>query len=117
MAYERPSFKERYDNFIGGEWVAPVDGVYFDDVSPVDNKLIAQVAKSNSKDVDLAMEAAGKAFETWGKTSATERSTVLNKIADAIEANLEKLAIVESLDNGKAVRETLNAFQPCRGDR
>ena len=112
MAYERPSFKERYDNFIGGEWVAPVDGVYFDDVSPVDNKLIAQVAKSNSKDVDLAMEAAGKAFETWGKTSATERSTVLNKIADAIEANLEKLAIVESLDNGKAVRETLNADIP-----
>ena len=80
MAYERPQFKEYYDNFIGGEWIAPIDGKYFENFSPIDNKIIAKVAQSNTKDVDLAVKAGYKAFETWGKTSATERSVVLNKL-------------------------------------
>ncbi len=116
MAYERPEFQEKYDNFIGGEWVPPVDGKYFENVSPVDNKTIAKVAQSNRKDIDLAVQAGWKAFESWGKTSAAERSAVLNKIADIMEANLEKLAVVESWDNGKPIRETLNADIPLAID-
>ncbi len=116
MAYERPEFLEKYDNFIGGEWVAPVDGKYFENVSPVDNEPIAKVAQSNRKDIDLAVEAGWKAFESWGKTSAAERNAVLNKIADIMEANLEKLAVVESWDNGKPIRETLNADIPLAID-
>ena len=116
MAYTRPEFKEKYDNFIGGEWVAPVDGKYFENFSPIDNKLIAKVAKSNRKDIDLAVKAAWKAFKSWGKTSAAERSDVLNKIADRLEENLEKLAVVESWDNGKPIRETLNADIPLAID-
>ncbi len=116
MAYERPEFQEKYDNFIGGEWVPPVDGKYFENVSPVDNKAIAKVAQSNRKDIDLAVQAGWKAFESWGKTSAAERSAVLNKIADIMEENLEKLAVVESWDNGKPIRETLNADIPLAID-
>ena len=116
MAYERPEFQERYDNFIGGAWVPPVDGKYFENVSPVDNRPIAKVAQSNRKDIDLAVQAGWKAFESWGKTSAAERSAVLNKIADIMEANLEKLAVVESWDNGKPIRETLNADIPLAID-
>jgi aldehyde dehydrogenase len=116
MAYERPEFHEKYDNFIGGEWVAPVDGKYFENFSPVDNKLIAKVAQSNRKDIDLAVDAGWKAFESWGKTSAAERSAVLNKVADIMEANLEKLAVAESWDNGKPIRETLNADIPLAID-
>ncbi len=116
MAYERPEFQEKYDNFIGGEWVPPTDGKYFENVSPVDNKTIAKVAQSNRKDIDLAVQAGWKAFESWGKTSAAERSAVLNKIADIMEANLEKLAVVESWDNGKPIRETLNADIPLAID-
>jgi len=116
MGYERPNFKEKYDNFIGGEWVAPVDGKYFENFSPIDNKLIAKVAQSNTKDIDVAVEAGYKAFETWGKTSATERSVVLNKIADKIEENLELLATAETWDNGKPIRETINADLPLTID-
>jgi len=116
MAYGRPDFKESYDNFIGGEWVAPVDGRYFENFSPIDDKLIAKVAQSNTKDIDLAVEAGYKAFETWGKTSATQRSVVLNKIADKIEENLELLATAETWDNGKAIRETINADLPLTID-
>jgi aldehyde dehydrogenase len=116
MAYERPEFQEKYDNFIGGEWVAPADGKYFENFSPVDNKLIAKVAQSNRKDIDLAVDAGWKAFESWGKTSAAERSAVLNKVADIMEANLEKLAVAESWDNGKPIRETLNADIPLAID-
>ncbi len=116
MAYERPNFKSTYENFIGGEWVAPVDGKYFEDFSPIDDKLIAKVAQSNTKDIDVAVAAGYKAFETWGKTSATERSVVLNKIADKIEENLELLATAETWDNGKAIRETINADLPLTID-
>ena len=116
MAYSKPQFLEKYDNFIGGEWVAPIDGKYFENVSPIDNKLIAKVAQSNRKDIDLAVAAGWAGFESWGKTSIAARSAILNKIADVMEANLEALAIAESWDNGKAVRETINADLPLAID-
>ena len=99
MAYQKPQFKNRYENYIGGEWVAPVDGEYFDDVSPVDGSLVTRVPKSNRKDIDLAVKAAWKAAGAWGKTSVTERSNLLFKIADRIEENLEQLALVETWGN------------------
>lgn len=113
---ERPSFKEHYDNYIGGKFVAPVQGKYFDNISPVDGKVYTKAAHSTKEDLDLAIDAAAKAFETWSKTSATERSIILNKIADRIEENLEYIAAVETIDNGKAVRETLNADIPLAID-
>jgi aldehyde dehydrogenase len=116
MSYQKPEFKAQYENYIGGEWVAPVDGEYFDDTSPIDGGLIARVPKSNSKDIDLAVEAAGKAADAWGKTSATERSNIMFKIAERIEENLERLALVESWDNGKAIRETMAADIPLAID-
>ena len=116
MSYQKPEFKAQYENYIGGEWVAPVDGDYFDDTSPIDGGLIARVPKSNSKDIDLAVEAAGKAADAWGKTSATERSNIMFKIAQRIEDNLESLALVECWDNGKAIRETMAADIPLAVD-
>ena len=116
MSFQKPEFKQKYDNFIGGEWVAPVDGEYFDDTSPVDGSHIAQIPKSNSKDIDLAVKAAGLAADSWGKTSATERSNIMFKIAERIEDNLEKLALVECWDNGKAIRETMAADIPLAVD-
>src|SRR5690606_36144871 len=115
-ALARPSFKERYDNYINGKFEAPSQGKYFDNISPLDGKPFTQVAHSTKEDIDKAVAAAKKAFETWGKTSATERSIILNKSADRIEENLEKIAIVETIDNGKAVRETLNADIPLAID-
>ncbi len=116
MSYQKPEFKTQYENFIGGAWVAPVDGNYFEAVSPIDNQVMTKVAQSNKKDVALAVEAAWKGFETWGKTSVSERSAVLNSIADAMQKHLETLAVIESWDNGKAVRETLNADLPLAID-
>ena len=115
-AIQRPTFKERYDNYIGGKFVAPVQGKYFDNISPLDGKVFTQAAHSTKEDLELAVDAAEKAFQTWGKTSATERSIILNKIADRIEQNLEYIAAVETVDNGKAVRETLNADLPLAID-
>ena len=112
MSYQKPEFKEQYENYIGGEWVAPVDGEYFENTSPVDGSFTANVARSNSKDIDLAVKAAWKAADAWGKTSVTERSNILLKIADRIEQNLEHLALVECWDNGKAIRETMAADIP-----
>ncbi len=116
MSQQRPDFKNQYENFIGGQWVAPVDGEYFEDISPVDGSVIAKVARSNSKDVDLAVEAASKAFSNWRHFSATQRSNLLFKIADRMEENLEKLAVVETWDNGKAIRETMAADLPLAID-
>ncbi|TAF34612.1 MAG: aldehyde dehydrogenase [Cytophagales bacterium] len=113
---KRPEFKAHYDNFIDGKWVAPVSGKYFDNISPIDGKVFTKVAHSSKDDLELAVNAAHKAFGSWSKTSATERSIILNKIADRLEANLEYLAIVETIDNGKAVRETLNADLPLAID-
>ncbi|MCT7908398.1 aldehyde dehydrogenase family protein [Arcobacter lacus] len=112
MIYARPTYKTQYENFIGGEWIAPVSGEYFDNISPVDGKLLTKIPRSNEKDVELAIQAAKKAFESYKHTSVVQRSTMLNKVADLIEKNLETLAIAETLDNGKAVRETLNADIP-----
>jgi len=116
MTQQKPNFKDQYENFIGGQWIAPVDGEYFENTSPVDGSLIARVARSNSKDIDLAVEAASKAFTSWGQTSVTERSNLLFKIADRMEENLEKLALVETWDNGKAIRETMAADLPLAID-
>ena len=112
----RPNFKPQYDNYIGGEWVAPVDGEYFENNSPVDGSFISKVPKSNKNDIDLAVKAAWKAASAWNKSSATERSTLLNKIADRIEENLEALALAETWDNGKAIRETMAADIPLTID-
>lgn len=113
---KKPTFKERYDNYIGGKFVAPVLGKYFDNISPLDGKVFTQVAHSSKEDIELAVDTASKAFKSFSKTSATERSIMLNKIADRIEENLAYIAAVETVDNGKAVRETLNADIPLAID-
>jgi len=109
---KRPTFKPHYDNYIGGKFVPPVKGVYFDNISPIDGKVFTKAARSGKEDIDLALDAAHEAFKTWSKSSPTYRSNILLKIADKIEANLEYLAIVETIENGKAVRETLAADLP-----
>jgi aldehyde dehydrogenase len=116
MSNQKPVFKAQYENFIGGEWVAPVDGEYFDNASPIDGSHLCRIPKSNSKDIDLAVEAAQKAAAAWGKTPASERCNIMFKIAERIEENLEMLATVESWDNGKAIRETMAADIPLAVD-
>ncbi|MGD0195753.1 MAG: aldehyde dehydrogenase family protein [Candidatus Dormibacteria bacterium] len=108
--------KRRYDNFIGGRWVPPVAGQYMPNISPVNGKVFCEVAKSTAADVELALDAAHAAKEAWGATSLPDRAAVLNRIADAIEANLEMLAVAESWENGKPVRETLAADIPLAVD-
>ncbi|AOV06480.1 aldehyde dehydrogenase [Sporosarcina ureilytica] len=110
------NYKEKYDNYIGGKWTPPVLGKYFDNPTPVTGKVFTRVARSTKEDVELALDAAHAAKEAWGKTSVTTRSNILLKIADRIEENLEKLAVAESWENGKAVRETLNADLPLAID-
>ena len=109
-------FRKKYDNFINGEWVAPIDGEYFDNSSPIDGKTFCQIARSKAADVEAALDAAHAAKDAWGKTSVTERSNMLLKLADGIEANLEAIAIAESYENGKPVRETLAADIPIAID-
>ncbi|OZU88819.1 aldehyde dehydrogenase [Virgibacillus indicus] len=123
MRYENPNtegslvnFKERYDNFIGGEYRAPANGKYFENTSPVTGKVFCEIARSNKEDVNAAVEAAMAAKDAWGKTSVAERANILNKISDRIEENLEMLAVAETWDNGKAVRETLAADLPLAVD-
>lgn len=110
------NFKSQYQNFIGGQWVKPVEGHYMDNVSPVDGNVFCQVPKSTGKDIELALDAAHEAKPSWGKTSVTERSNMLLKIADIIESNTELLAVAETWDNGKAIRETLAADIPLAAD-
>ncbi|PBQ31080.1 aldehyde dehydrogenase [Sphingobacteriaceae bacterium] len=109
---KRPKFKDKYDNYIGGKFVPPVKGVYFDNSSPIDGKVFTKAARSGAEDIELALDAAHKAFATWSKTSATVRSNMLLKIAQVIEDNLEYLATVECIDNGKAIRECRAADLP-----
>ncbi|MGW4244720.1 aldehyde dehydrogenase [Nocardia sp. NPDC004722] len=123
MIYAKPgtdgsivSFNRRYDNFIGGDWKAPIEGRYFDNPSPIDGETFCEVARSGAADIDMALEAAHGAAEAWGATSVTDRANILNKIADRIEANLEKLAVAETWENGKPVRETLAADLPLAVD-
>ena len=92
---DRVAIKQRYDNFIGGDWVAPVGGEYFDNISPITGQPICQVARSRAADIELALDAAHKAKDSWGKTPVAERANILNKIADRMEANLAALALVE----------------------
>lgn len=108
----RPIFKARYDNFIGGKWVAPVKGEYFDNISPIDGKVFTQVARSSKEDIELALDAAHAAFTTWSKATPAYRSNILLKVAQAMEDNLEYLATIETIDNGKAIRETRAADLP-----
>ncbi|HAY92311.1 aldehyde dehydrogenase family protein, partial [Shewanella sp.] len=119
MIYAQPgtagaivNFKEKYANFIGGKWVAPVNGKYFDNRSPVNGQNFCQIPRSDAQDIELALDAAHAAKKAWGKTSVTERSNLLLRIADRVEQNLEYLAVAETWENGKAVRETLNADLP-----
>ncbi|WP_127105255.1 aldehyde dehydrogenase [Pararhodobacter zhoushanensis] len=109
-------FKSRYDNFIGGHFVAPVNGRYFDNVTPISGAVVCEVARSDAADIALALDAAHAAKEGWGKTSATERSNILLKIADRIEENLALIATAETWDNGKPIRETMAADIPLSVD-
>ena len=113
---KRPKFKDQYENFIGGEWKAPVNGEYFEDVSPVDGNSFTKIPRSTKEDIDAAVKAAWDAASSWNVTSAQERSNILLKIADRLEENLEDLAKVETWDNGKPIRETLNADLPLAVD-
>lgn len=110
------SFQSRYDNWIGNEWVAPVKGQYFENPTPVTGQNFCDVARSTAEDIELALDAAHAAAPAWGKTSVAERAIILNKIADRMEENLESIALAESWDNGKPIRETLNADIPLAID-
>ncbi len=110
------AIKQRYDNYIGGEWVAPASGTYFENVTPVTGKVLCEIARGNAADVDRALNAAHKAKTGWGKTSLAERSNLLNRIAQRMEDNLQMLATVETWDNGKAIRETMAADLPLAID-
>src|ERR1700691_3821525 len=101
-----------YDNFIGGKFVAPGEGRYFDNLSPITGAKLCQIARSTAADIDLALDAAHKAKDAWGRTPVAERSVILNKIADKMAANLDLLALIETLDNGKPIRETTYADLP-----
>ncbi len=110
------AYQAQYDNFIGGKWTPPVDGQYFDVVTPINGKVYTKAARSGAADIELALDAAHAAADAWGKTSPTERANILLKIADRIEANLERLAYAETVDNGKPIRETLAADIPLSAD-
>ena len=123
MIYAQPgspdaifSFKPRYENFINGEWTAPLEGGYFENITPVTGEAFCEVPRSTPADLKIALDAAHAAADDWGRTAVTERSNILLKIADRIEQNLETLAYVESWENGKAIRETLNADIPLLVD-
>ena len=109
-------FARRYDNFIGGKWVAPQAGRYFSNVTPITGAEVGEIARSGAEDIELALDAAHAARDKWGATSTTERSNLLLKIADRMEANLERLAIAETWDNGKPIRETMAADVPLAID-
>jgi aldehyde dehydrogenase len=124
MAYEalkQPAADEshlrtRYDNFIGGEWKAPAKGRYFTDISPIDGSVLCEIARSDADDVERALDAAHAARKGWARTSPADRAAILNRIADRITANVVLLARVETRDNGKPIRETLNADIPLAAD-
>ncbi|TMV13546.1 aldehyde dehydrogenase [Arenibacterium halophilum] len=109
-------FKTRYDNFIGGAFVPPVEGAYFDNITPITGQVVCQVARSGAADVELALDAAHAAKEAWGRTAPAERANLLLKIADRMEQNLDLLAQAETWDNGKPIRETTAADIPLAID-
>ena len=102
-------FKDKYNNYINGKYVAPKSGQYFENPTPISGEVLCEIARSNEEDVNLALDAAHAAFPKWGKTSLTERANMLNKIADIMESNVNLLAAAETLDNGKPIRESINA--------
>ena len=110
------NYKDRYDNYIGGQWVPPVDGEYLDNVTPITGEVFCQVARGKAADVEKALDAAHKAAPAWGKTSPAERALILHRIADRMEEHLEEIAVAETWENGKAVRETLAADIPLAID-
>ena len=112
----KPPFAARYDNFIGGAWKAPNAGKYFDNISPITGQPVCQIARSDASDIEAALDAAHAAKDGWARTSVTERAQILNKIADRMEANLAKLALAETWDNGKPIRETTAADIPLAID-
>jgi len=116
VAALKAPFADRYDNFIGGQWVAPRAGRYFDNHSPITGKVVGQIARSDASDIDLALDVAHKAKDGWGQTAPAERARILNRIADRMEENLETLALAETWDNGKPIRETLAADIPLAID-
>ncbi|MDF4221545.1 aldehyde dehydrogenase [Maribacter sp. M208] len=113
---QKPKFKNQYENFIGGKWVAPSKGEYFENISPVDGKSFTKIPRSTAEDIEKAIDAAWEAAPSWNSSSATERSNMLLKIADKIEQNLEVLARAKTWDNGKAIRETRAADLPLAVD-
>ena len=116
MKHDAPKLDSRYQNFIGGEWTEPRSGNYFENPSPVNGQTFCEVPRSGADDIELALDAAHKAAPAWGRTAPAERANILNKIADRIEENLEKLAVIETWDNGKPVRESLAADLPLAVD-
>jgi len=110
------AFKAQYNNFIGGKFVAPVKGQYFDVITPSTGKIFTQAARSTAEDVELALDAAHAAADAWGKTAAADRANVLLRMADRLEANLELLAYAETVNNGKPIRETMAADIPLTID-
>ncbi|MCA9639174.1 MAG: aldehyde dehydrogenase [Polyangiaceae bacterium] len=123
MRYERPNtagskvnYQSRYANFIGGEWVKPKKEQYFENISPVTGKPFCEIPRSTAEDIELALDAAHSAKVKWGKTPVAERAQVLNRIADVMQENLEMLAVSETWDNGKPIRETLAADLPLAID-
>ena len=112
VAFALPQVKARYDHYIGGRWIAPNSGEYFDNISPINGQVWTQAARGNAADIEAALDAAHAAFPAWSRTSVVERSNILLKIADRIEANLDMLARIETADNGKALRETTVADLP-----
>jgi aldehyde dehydrogenase len=110
------AMKKQYDNFIGGKWVPPVEGRYFSNITPITSKPVCDVARSTAPDIELALDAAHAARQSWGRTSVAERSLILNRIADRLQENLDFLALIETIDNGKPIRETVNADLPLAVD-
>ncbi|NLE18631.1 MAG: aldehyde dehydrogenase family protein, partial [Propioniciclava sp.] len=108
--------KDTYGHWINNEWRDPIKGEYFDNPTPVTGEVFTRVARGTAEDIDAALDAAHAAADAWGKTTPAERANILNQIADRIEANLEDIAVIETWDNGKAVRETLNADIPLAID-
>ena len=108
--------RRHYDNFIGGKWVPPVKGQKFENITPIDGSVVCTIARSTAEDIELALDAAHAAKDAWGRTSPADRARVLNKIADRMEENLEALAPVETIDNGKPIRETTAADLPLAID-
>jgi aldehyde dehydrogenase len=123
MIYAQPgtseskmTFRRRYENFIGGKWIPPVKGEYFENPSPIHNRIFCEIPRSTAEDIELALDAAHAAKDAWTRTSAAERARILNLMADRMEANLEMLAIADTWDNGKPIRETLAADLPLAID-